>query len=266
MRRFGKLYFVRRSAALFTVVLASFLFYDSAFAAWGVPDGITDEARKIHDLYVFVLAMAVVVFVAVEGALIFALLRFRRRRDDELPAQTHGSNVLEFLWTGIPVAIVIALFSYSFVVLQDVQEGASEGDLTIEVVGFQFQWEFKYDLADLGTVSSGDQGTFSILGNPQARPELVVPANERVEFKLVSNDVIHSFYVRDFLYKLDLIPGRDNRFVVTPRDVGVYEAQCAELCGVDHAMMRFTLKVVERPEFDAWIDEHAGSASTVRNP
>jgi cytochrome c oxidase subunit 2 len=85
-----------------------------------------------------------------------------------------------------------------------------------------------------------------------------------VEFKLVSNDVIHSFYVRDFLYKLDVIPGRDNRFVVTARTPGTYDAQCAELCGVDHALMRFTLVVDERPDFDAWIAEQAGAA--VRNP
>lgn len=266
MRRFGKLYFVRRTAALFTVVLASFLFYDSAFADWGVPDGITDEARQIHDLYVFVLLMAFVVFLAVEGALVYAILRYRRRNADEMPVQTHGSNVIEFLWTGIPVAIVVALFSYSFVVLQDIQEGANDEDLTIEVVGFQFQWEFRYDLADLGIGGEpGQQGEISVLGNPTQLPVLMVPVNERIEFKLVSNDVIHSFYVRDFLYKLDLIPGRDNRFTVTPRSVGFYDAQCAELCGLDHAKMRFTLHVVERPEFDAWIAEQS-AASTVRNP
>lgn len=267
MRRFGKLYFVRRTAALFTVAIASFLLYDNAFAAWGAPDGITDEGRKIENLYIFVLAMACVVFLAVEGALVFTILRYRRRSADELPPQTHGSNVLEFVWTGIPVAIVVALFSYSFIVLQDVQEGADDEDLTIQVTGFQFQWEFQYDLADLGTGGEpGAEGTFAVLGTPAQLPELVVPANERVEFKLVSNDVIHSFYVRDFLYKLDLIPGRDNRFVVTPRAVGVYQAQCAELCGLDHALMRFTLRVVERPEFDAWVAQQSAAASTVRTP
>jgi cytochrome c oxidase subunit 2 len=84
---------------------------------------------------------------------------------------------------------------------------------------------------------------------------LVIPKDEPVEFALFSEDVIHSFYVRDFLYKLDVIPGRDNRFVVTAHTEGEFHAQCAELCGLDHALMQFTLKVVSREEFDKWVAE-----------
>ncbi|HMO95461.1 MAG TPA: cytochrome c oxidase subunit II, partial [Tepidiformaceae bacterium] len=88
-------------------------------------------------------------------------------------------------------------------------------------------------------------------------PTLVIPVGERVEFALFSPDVIHSFYIRDFLYKLDVVPGRDNRFVVTAHTTGEFFGQCAELCGLDHAFMRFRLRVVTREEFDAWVAEMA---------
>lgn len=142
--------------------------------------------------------------------------------------------------------------------------------------GFQFSWQFTYNLNDLGTKTDANaQGDFAVIGSAADIPELVIPVNEPVEFALRSDDVIHSFYVRDFLYKLDVIPGRDNRFVVTPREVGTYHAQCAELCGVDHALMRFTLKVVSRDEFDKWVATKAAeksaatkqqSAETVQQP
>ncbi len=266
MRRYGFRRSVRRISALASVATLSLLLYGSAFAALGAPDGITDEAREIHTLYIFVVAMAAVVFLAVEGALVYALFRYRRKSSDELPKQTHGSNVLELIWTGIPVVIVVALFTFSFIVLNRVQEQAGDDDMTIEVTGFQYQWQFAYNLNDLGPNSDRDsEESFSIIGTAANEPELVMPVDEPVEFKLIAADVIHSFYVPEFLYKLDVIPGRDNRFTVTARETGVFTGQCAELCGVDHALMRFTIRIVERDEFDAWVEEQSGSPA-VRQP
>jgi len=139
--------------------------------------------------------------------------------------------------------------------------------MTVEVTGFQYQWQFVYNVNDLGPgsdASSDEQ--IVLLGTPANEPTLVLPVNERIEFKLISNDVIHSFYIPEFLYKLDVIPGRDNRFVVTTRETGTFSGQCAELCGVDHALMRFTVEVVERDEFDAWVAEQLGNGSAVREP
>lgn len=266
MRRYGFRRSVRRISALASVATLSLLLYGSAFAALGAPDGITDEAKEIHNLYIFVVAMAAVVFIAVEGALLYALFRYRRKSADELPKQTHGSNILEMIWTAIPVIIVVALFTFSFIVLQEVQEPAEEDDMTIQVTGFQYQWQFTYNMNDLGPGSDpNSEENFSIIGTAAEEPELVMPVDEPVEFALASSDVIHSFYVPEFLYKLDVIPGRDNRFTVTARDTGVYTGQCAELCGVDHALMRFRVRVVERAEFDAWVAEQTGS-DAVRQP
>lgn len=268
MRIFGRRSPARVATALVLVALLSLLSFDVAFAnEWGQPTGITDQARDMHDLYKIVLLMAVVVFVAVEGALLFIILRFRRK-SDELPPQIHGNNLLEVIWTTIPVIIVVILFVFSFIVLVDVEEEADEDALTINVTGFQFSWEFVYNTNDLGvgTNPNAENQTISILGTGLEEPELVIPVNEPVEFTLNATDVIHSFYVRDFLYKLDLIPGRDNKFQVTARETGTYSGQCAELCGINHALMRFSLRVVTREEFDRWIQERLEEQRTARQP
>ena len=254
---------IRRAATLIAFALLALSSVSLASAQTGVPNPITDEGSKIEDLWVFTLVIALVVFFAVEGAILYALFAFRKK-SDELPAQTHGSTIIEIIWTSIPVVIVIALFTYSFIVLRDIENSAEEEDLTVHVQGFQFQWGFTYDLNDLGTNTPDREaeGEFTILGTAAEKPELVIPVGEPVEFALSSQDVIHSFYIRNFLYKLDVIPGRDNRFVVTAHETGTFHAQCAELCGVDHALMRFTLRVVSRAEFDQWVAEHAPKPKT----
>ncbi len=252
---------------LLAVALLAIASVSVAAAQSGQPGGITDEAHKMHDLWIFTLIIALVVFLAVEGAIVYCLFAFRKK-DDALPKQTHGSTIVEVIWTTIPVVIVVALFSYSFIVLRDVENHAAKEDLTVKVQGFQYQWGFTYDKSDLGTNTKPDAtGEFTLLGTPADIPTLWIPVDEPVEFALSSNDVIHSFYVRDFLYKLDVIPGRDNRFVVTAREIGEFHAQCAELCGVDHALMRFTLKVVTRADFDKWVSEQKVTApASVQKP
>jgi len=259
---------VRRALVFLSVALVALASFSAATADAGMPKPITDEASKINDLWVFTLIIAIIVFVLVEGAILFAIVRYRKKSDD-LPVQTHGSNVVEVIWTTIPVVIVLALFSYSFVVLRDIENEAAPEDLTVHIQGFQFQWEFAYNLNDLGTNTPdrNAEGEISVLGTGAEEPTLWIPVDEPVEFRLASPDVIHSFYVRDFLYKLDVIPGRDNGFVVTARETGEFHGQCAELCGLNHALMRFKLKVVTRAEFDAWVAEQtADDTESVQRP
>ncbi len=248
---------LRRAVLLLSFALLALASVSLAAAQAGTPNPITEEGEKIGELWVFTLIIAGIVFFAVEGALIYAIIRYRKK-NDELPKQTHGSTIIEFIWTGIPVLIVIALFTYSIIVLRDIENEADPQDLTINVRGFQFSWQFEYALNDLGTNNDpAAEGAITIIGNAAQEPELVIPVGEPVEFALASSDVIHAFYVRDFLYKLDVVPGRDNRFVITANETGEFFGQCAELCGLDHALMRFRLRVVERDEFDAWVAENA---------
>jgi cytochrome c oxidase subunit 2 len=271
---------IRRAIVLLAVALLALLAFNVAAAQSGQPGGITDEAHKMHDLWVYTLIIACVVFVGVESAIIFAVIRFRKK-SDELPAQTHGSTIIEFIWTGIPVIIVIALFSYSFKVLQDVEHDHNPVDLTVNVQGFQFQWAFTYCLNDLGNgadapakardetyqgpcVTKADE--FSETGTAAKEPTVHIPVGKPVEFRLKSNDVIHSFYVRDFLYKLDVIPGRDNKFTVTARETGTFVGQCAELCGVNHALMRFTIEVMPQDKFDEWVKGQTNAQQAAKQP
>ncbi|MBI2766496.1 MAG: cytochrome c oxidase subunit II [Chloroflexi bacterium] len=233
-----------------------------AFAqASGQPGGVTAEARDLHKLYLLVLTMALVVFVLVEGALAFMIFRYRRR-DDTLPPQTHGNNLLEVVWTTIPIVIVLVLFVFSFITLVNVENDSKPQTLTVDVQGFQWQWAFTYNENDLGPGSDPNaKGTFTITGTAAKEPTLVIPVDEPVEFRLKSTDVIHAFYVPEFLYKLDVIPGRDNRFTVTPTKIGTYTGQCAELCGLNHTLMRFTLQVVSRADFDKFITDQLAAAN-----
>ncbi len=258
--------FVRAMASIWGVAAVAALALlpnATAFAQLGQPTPITDEARSMHRLYIVVLSLAFAVFFGVVSALLFAVVRYRRRRpDDPLPPQLHGSAKIEALWVAIPVIIVLTLFTYSAVVLAKTDRKAPDDALTIRVTGFQFQWQFDYNLQDLGTRNPVNrEGTVTLLGTPSNIPELVIPVDEPVEFVLHSNDVIHSFYIPNFLYKLDVIPGLENRFVVVPRVTGTFRGQCAELCGVDHALMLFNIRVVTRDEFDRWISEQAAGAA-----
>lgn len=244
---------IRAGSTIFAAALSALVLAGVASAGWGQPSGITDQARDMHHLYLLVTAVAAVVFILVEVALIFILFRYRRR-DDTLPPQTHGNNLLEIIWTTIPIVIVLILFVFSFITIVEVDKDADDDALTVEVQGFQFQWAFRYNLNDLGVGNDASRtGYVEELGTAANEPTLVIPVDEPIEFKLRSDDVIHSFYIRDFLYKLDVIPGRDNRFTVTARETGEFIGQCAELCGLDHGIMRFKLQVVERAEFDEYI-------------
>ena len=262
----GKLRVIRRTSLLISAALLAIATISPAFAGWGMPAPITEQAQRIEELWIFTLIIALAVFFAVEGALLYAIFRFRKK-SDELPAQTHGSTAIEIVWTAIPVLIVIALFSYSFVVLRDVEKRAPEDALTVEVTGFQFSWEFVYNLNDLGrNTDPNAQGQISIIGTAANEPMFVIPVGEPVEFRLKSNDVIHAFYIPNFLYKLDVVPGRDNRFVITALETGEFTGQCAELCGLNHALMRFHVRVVERDEFDKWVAEQVAAKPSVRQP
>lgn len=264
MRPGGKKRRIPLAAVLIAVAALALTTVTPAFASFGQPNGITTEAHNIHGLYLFITCIAAVVFVTVESALVFMIFRYRRKSPDELPKQTHGSNLLEVVWTGIPVMIVAAVFTFTFITLQRVDHGPQSGDLKVEVTGFQWQWQFVYNMNQLGPGSDPNaKGQIKIVGTKDQEPTLVLPVDEPVDFKLISNDVIHSFFIRDFLYKLDVVPGRDNEFRVTPRQTGDFIGQCAELCGMDHALMRFNVKILSRADFDKWIaDQSAAAAKT----
>jgi cytochrome c oxidase subunit 2 len=219
------------------------------------PEPKSEAARSVFNLYNIVLVMGGVVFVGVEGFIVYSVIRYRRR-DDLLPVQTHGNTLVEIIWTAIPTVIVLILFVLSVVTLRTVEAKSdpSQGGVDIEVDGFQWQWEFRY-LDD----DDNPDNDYSVVGDAGKPPVMVVPVNEPIRLRLVSRDVIHSFYVPQFLIKRDLIPAPEGQepsiLELTVTDVGVYGGQCAEFCGDFHSRMTFSVQAMTRDDFNKWLED-----------
>lgn len=217
---------------------------------------VTREGADSAGLYLPIFLIAVVIFVLVEGLVVLIALRFRRRAgEDALPAQTHGNNLLEVTWTAIPAVVVLLLFIGSFVVLTRVEAKSDDPGVVVDATAFQWQWTFEYRDAGLSYTGAGKTG-----------PEMVVPVDEPVRIRLHAQDVIHAFYVPQFFYKKDAVPGRTNEFEVVIEKAGTYGGQCAEFCGLSHADMYFTVRAVERAEYDAWLEAEIARANATPTP
>src|SRR3712207_320579 len=177
-------------------------------AAGCAPQSVTEEGRAVYGLYNLFLYIAAVVFVVVSGLVIWSIIRYRRR-DDELPKQTHGNNRLELTWTLIPTVIVLVLFVFTMQAQNKVLDQSGEADVDLTVTAFQWSWRFTYE----GTGAE-------IVGSPDTIPEMVVPVGQTIRVKLISADVVHSFYVPQTLFKRQAIPGTVNEFRSEERRVG----------------------------------------------
>ena len=203
------------------------------------------QARRLAELFWITLAIAMVVFIAVEFLIVYTSLRFRRRpgvvRGE--PAQIHGNTRLEIMWSILPAVILISLFVVS--VRTMAQVGAVPSDaLRVQVVGRQFAWDFTYPDS-----------------NVRVTNDLRVPVGQPVTLEITSNDVIHSFWVPDLGGKLDANPGLTNRMSFTAERAGVYRGVCAELCGAGHPLMLFQVTAMEPGEFQTWIQEGGQAAA-----
>ena len=226
-----------------TLVLALVLFL-TACASDAPQDTLEPKgpiSRDINNLVGPVFLVAAVVFVFVEVGVLYLVFRFRRRRDDDdLPAQTHGNTKLEIGWTVLPAAIlgVVALGTVS--TLFNIEDTESDG-VTVEVVGHQWWWGFKYD-------TNGD-------GEPDITTanDLVIPAGQNVQLEITSEDVIHSFWIPALNGKKDAVPGRTSPLMLNADEPGTYVGQCTEFCGLSHAYMRQRVVALPEDEFDDWL-------------
>jgi cytochrome c oxidase subunit II len=239
----------------------------SVWRSFFPPDAKSIQGGEIRKLYDIVFVIAVVIFLVVEGLIVWTVIRYRRKPgDDDLPPQTHGNNLAEILWTIIPTIIVIFLFVISWQTLNAVDAVAANPDLKVRAVAGQFQWSFEYLPAD------ADQETDPIFTvNAPVGPEggLVLPAGKTTHLYLQSPDVIHSFYVPHFLFKRDVVPGIINEFDLQIPESGAgqtYGGQCAELCGVGHRIMIFEVHALAPAEFQAWLDGKIAAANATPPP
>jgi cytochrome c oxidase subunit II len=215
---------------------------------------VTEQGKDIRDLYNILLVAATVVFVLVEGAILFAVLRYRRR-DDQLPPQFHGNNLLEVAWTVAPFLLVAVLFGLSWLALARIEARADNPRVVLNVEGFQWQWNFTYQDEKVEVEPGKPPEDLTIKGTIAKPPEIYLPVNQTIEINTEARDVIHSFYVREFLFKRDAFPGHTNTFPLTITKPGVYPGQCTEYCGLAHQAMRFTIHAVPMNEYRAWLVE-----------
>jgi cytochrome c oxidase subunit 2 len=220
-----------------------------------LPRGVTSQSSSIVDLWNGSWLAALGVGVLVWGLIGWCAVAYRRKKDDVgLPEQLRYNVPIEILYTVVPVFMVAVLFYYTARLETAQMDVAAKPDVTINVVAKQWNWDFNYIEARTFESSSmvvltGRPGVAATL------PALYLPVNERVEFVLTSRDVDHSFWVPQFLRKLDVIPGKVNRFQIVPTEIGTFQGKCAELCGAFHSNMLFQVKVVSLADYQAHLAE-----------
>lgn len=224
---------------------------DNLFWRFGWPNGITDQATDMRKLWTWTCIVALLVGLLVWGLIIWSIIRYRRR-GDELPRQTAYNLPLEIVYTIFPFIIIAGLFFFTVRVQDRVMARSDHPDTTIAVNAFKWNWQFVYP------DSKGPDGKpVNTIGTSDTIPILVLPTDRKVRFEVASADVIHSFWVPEFLFKLDVIPGnengRNNVFEITARQKGAYVGRCAELCGQYHAFMNFEVRTVSPQDYDRYI-------------
>jgi cytochrome c oxidase subunit II len=220
-----------------------------------LPQGVTNQSGRITSLWTGSWLAALGVGVLVWGLILWCVVAYRRRKDDvELPEQLRYNVPIEILYTIVPVFMVAVLFFFTARDEAALTDVSAKPDVTVNVVAKQWNWDFNY--IEAGTYESSTM--VAMTGKPGVAatlPALYLPVNKRVEFVLTSRDVIHSFWVPQFLEKLDVVPGKVNRFQVVPTELGTFQGKCAELCGAYHSAMLFQVKVVSMADYEAHMAE-----------
>ena len=241
---------LKSRSVLFGLMAALFLFAvgctkdgQSTWEAFG------PVAQKQLDLFNVILWVMVAVFILVEGVLVYAIVRYRRRPGDAKPPQIHGKTSLEIVLTIIPTILVLALGIWSVFTLFEIEEPPTDGPTPLQVTVTGHQWWFEFEYPDAGN------GKKIITAN-----EMRIPVDRPIQITLKSDDVIHSFWVPKLAGKLDMVPTHINKMwfqadsdkLKEDLPVTLY-GQCAELCGLAHALMRFRVTVMEQADFDSWV-------------
>ena len=250
----------------------------SAFAAWdlNMRKGVTEISHAVYDLHMTIFWVCVAIGVVVFGVMFYSMYHHRKSRG-AVADDFHESTKLEVIWTAIPFAILVIMAIPATQVLIKMYD-ASDSDIDIKVMGYQWKWSYEYLGQDLG---NGDNlAFFSNLSTPREEvynevdknpnyllevdEPLVIPANKKVRFLISANDVIHAFWVPDFAVKKDAIPGFINEAWTIVPEPGIYRGQCAELCGEAHGYMPIVVKVVPENEYVAWVENKRQQVAMAR--
>ncbi|MBY6062300.1 cytochrome c oxidase subunit II [Microbacterium esteraromaticum] len=238
-----------------------------------VEDGTaaTNQTERVAGLWVTSWIVLLIVGLITWGLMGWAVVMYRRRKGQTgLPVQLRYNMPIEILYTVIPLILVLAMFFFTArdQTAIETQWSDDEVDVEITAIAKQWAWDFQYDgdaednsdaVWTMGTQAHPDEaGDF----DREQLPTLVLPVDQKVKIDLQSRDVVHSFWIIDFLYKKDMYIGKDNSWSFIPTRVGEFDGKCAELCGEYHSMMLFNVKVVEQDEYDAYLETLRAEGNT----
>jgi len=217
------------------------------------PSPVSPNGQDIYDTYVGISVPALIIFIGVEAALLWIVVKYRRSRQPAgyVPPQTHGNTRLEIVWTIAPLIVVLAIAAYSFVELQRDFQPVNNAAFTIVVSGHQFGWSYTYPQE----FTVHQEGTLQGEVTP-----FVVPTHTLIKLQFQSTDVIHSWWVPAISGKTDAVPGYDNFSWLKIDQVGKWRGECAELCGVGHSTMQIIVQSMDQADYENWVSKQKAAA------
>ena len=232
----------------FILVGGSAITLSACNSNFGAFRGATTQGKDIFSLYQGFWYTAIGVASVTFGALLYVVIKFRKR-DDSIPIQRHSNVPIEVIYTVIPTLIVAVLFFFTVKVENKVTEVSSTPNLRLTVTAFQWGWRFSYP------------NGASIVSQGANYPQMVLPMGETVTVKLVSQDVVHGFYIPQFDFSRYALPGFTNYFDLNPTKLGTFIGRCSALCGLYHGEMLFSVRVVTPTQFQTWLSQQKVAAT-----
>ncbi len=236
------------------------------YPSYGASKGVTTQGQDTFRLYSGMMTTGIIVGGFVALLIIWTLIRYRRRSED-MPTQFHENVPVEVLYTGIPIIIVAVLFLFTVLTENNVDAtvpvnatASSTGKPVVDVKVTAFQWGWRFDYPNLNVGVAGE-----VTNGPGGHgPQMVLPVGETVQITLVSDDVIHGFYVRDFNFSRYAQPGVVNYFDLNVLHAGTYFGQCTQICGLYHSEMLFSVRAVSPAQFAQWASAEVAAGHTLQ--
>ena len=231
----------------------------SDWDALNMREGVTQVSRDVFELHMLIFYICVAIGAVVFSVMFYSLFRYTKKRNPN-PSTFHESTKLEVAWTIVPFLILIAMAVPASKTLTEIYDD-EEGEINIQVVGYQWKWEYKYledDINFFSNLSTDQDEIYNLVPKGEnylleVDEPLIIPVDTRVRFLITANDVIHSWWVPDFAIKQDAIPGFINTAWTRAEETGIYRGNCTELCGKNHGFMPVVVKVVEKDEYNDWV-------------
>ena len=250
------------SKSAYTALLMLSLYPSKVFSDWdalNMREGVTQVSRDVFELHMLIFYICVAIGAVVFSVMFYSLFRYTKKRNPN-PSTFHESTKLEVAWTIVPFLILIAMAVPASKTLTEIYD-AEEGEINIQVVGYQWKWEYKYledDINFFSNLSTDQDEIYNLVPKGEnylleVDEPLIIPVDTRVRFLITANDVIHSWWVPDFAIKQDAIPGFINTAWTRAEETGIYRGNCTELCGKNHGFMPVVVKVVEKDEYNDWV-------------